>query len=126
MRVVGVDGRAGSSLLVRISISRLHKITFVFFFKNHYYGKALAGGGPCPSRHQDPCRKAVMLSEGDAVHVCSNQSVGVECLLDGNTADKWRHITGNFVETAKHHVLAGSLNASSLAHLGKTRTADTS
>src|SRR5205807_8421747 len=63
--------------------------------------------------------------QGNAVHVCRNQSVSVECLLDGNAPNKCRHITGNFVQTAKHHVLAGGLNASSLKNLGKTRTAET-
>ncbi len=53
----------------------------------------------------------MILSERRAVHVGRNQGVAVHGFLDGNAADKWRNFPRNIIETAKHHVLSGGLNA---------------
>src|ERR1700680_1528005 len=66
-----------------------------------------------------------MRRKRDAVHPDSNQSVDVQGLFDWNTSHKSRHIAGNFVEPAKHDVLAGRLHACSLQHINKARSGET-
>jgi hypothetical protein len=54
--------------------------------------------------------------------VGGDQRVRVECLLDRDAANKGRHLARDFVEPAKHHMLAGSIYARLLQYIPQART----
>src|SRR5580704_6190207 len=113
MSVLGIHVAARRDRVIGDAVSRFHEVALKFVVENLDLSQPLAGRGSDPSRNECACRKSVMPGQRSSVHSGCNQCVRVGRLFDWNAANERRHFSGNFVETAKHYVLAGWLYARS-------------
>src|SRR5579863_7802977 len=65
-----------------------------------------------------------MLGERRSIHVRGDECVGVLCFLDGDAANKGRNFAWNFVEPAKHDVLAAGFRSGALQHIAQARSGE--
>lgn len=66
-----------------------------------------------------------MSAERGTVHVGGNQGVAVGGFLDGNAANEGGDFAGDFIQAAKHDVLAGGLDAGALQEVAQSRAGET-
>ncbi len=67
-----------------------------------------------------------MASERRSVHVSGDQRVRIGGFLDRDAANERRHLAGNFIETAKHYMLAGRFYSRPLEQIAQARSGEAS
>src|SRR5579863_644984 len=121
MRVFRFDGIAGLDWQIGKSIAGAHEVSNKLRIQDLDLGEPLARCSANPTGDERTSREAMMLRERGAVHVGSDQRVGVECFLDRYAANEGRNFARNFVEPAEHHVLPVGLHSGTLKNIAKTR-----
>src|SRR5213075_557107 len=66
----------------------------------------------------------MMLRKRRAIHVSGNERVGIKRLFNRDAADERGHLARDFVEPAKHHVLAGTPYACALKKVKQARAGE--
>ena len=65
-----------------------------------------------------------MADQRRSVHVGSDQRVRIHCFLNRDAADEGRHLAGNFIETAKHYMLAVGFYSRPLEEVAQARSGE--
>src|SRR5215469_13101638 len=67
----------------------------------------------------------MMDCQGRAIHVRGDESVRVECLVNGNAANELRNLARRFIKTTKHYMLGCSFQTRSPQDVGQPWPAET-
>src|ERR1700738_4513318 len=100
--------------LVGEAIARTHEVALKLLFEHFDLGEPFARCGANPARYERARRTSVMLGQRGSIHVCGDQSVGIERLFNGDAADKGWNFAGNVIEPTEHYVLSRSLHSPTL------------
>src|ERR1700676_4973913 len=122
MSVFGFHGIAGFPRLIGKAVRGAHEVAGEFGFEDFDFRQPFAGCSADPAGHERARGKAVVFGQRRAVHLSSEESIGVERLFYGNAANEWGNFAGNLVESTEHDVFAGGLDGSALQNITQTRS----